>query len=269
MHRTLFTPSMVEAFKVCKRAYELAYVKLSQNARGPKASVICKRFILRAIAEINRGKLTTVNQVQKYMGQNWPLDKLNEQLGDKELGTRAFLFAYKLLIAYVSKPYKPDGSQIVAVALNARARVAHVRVYVEDTFDLVLWHPQEQRLELIDFHLQPVKPLNPSWPTPTVLIKHHLAERLKTRWPFERVSITNLRLGPHEYQASTITLEESIYRVHWDELVKTLDEMKEPVKETAHCTNKSNGEICSHCRALSPKMAVVSNTQSEPVSLSA
>lgn len=269
MHRTLFTPSMVEAFRVCKKAYELAYVKLSGGGDKTKASVVCKRFILRALAEINRGKVTNVSQVQKYMGQHWPLDKLNDQGGEKESATRAFLFAYKLLTRYVLKPYKPEGAQIVAVALKVRARVAHVRVYVEDTFDLVLWHPREQRLELIDFHLQAPKPIDPLWPTPTVLIKHHLAERLKTRWPFEKISITSLRVGAQDFPPSTISLEESIYRVHWDELVKSLDEMKEPPNEQLQCSAGSGGQICNHCRALSPKMAVVSNTQAKPVSLSA
>src|SRR5262245_60113747 len=140
MHRTLFTPSMIETFRLCKRAYELAFVRYANRSYQMRPSVLCKQFVLRALADINRGKMVSVHQVQKFMGQHWPIDKLNDQAGEKDNATKAFLYAYKTLNRYVSNPYKPNGAEVVAVALKVRARIAHVRVYVEDTIDLVLWY---------------------------------------------------------------------------------------------------------------------------------
>ncbi len=63
---------------------------------------------------------------------------------------------------YLAKPYRPAGSKVVGVALNVRARVPNVKVYIEDTFDLILWFQNEQRLEFVDFSLQPLKNFNPA-----------------------------------------------------------------------------------------------------------
>lgn len=250
MHRTLFTPAMIETFRSCKRAYELAFIKYSNGGSPVRASVICKKFILRALAEINRGKLETVNQVQKYMGQNWPVEKLDEHFGEKEKATRAFLFAYKSLTKYVARQYRPHGSQVVAVALKVRARIAHVRVYVEDTLDLVLFYPDEKRLEIVDFQLQPLKPIDPAWPSSSVLVKYCLAERLKTRWPFEKITLTSYRVGTQDFQPVSINLEESLYRLHWAELVKTLEDMKEgKVDDSKNCALHGSGS-CQPCRSL-------------------
>jgi len=241
---------MIETFRSCKRAYELAFLKYTNGGGKTTASVICKKFVLRALAEINRNRLTTVNQVQKYMGQNWPVEKLNEQIGEKEVGIRAFLFAYKSLLKYVTVPYRPRGAEVMAVALKARARIAHVRVYVEDTLDLVLWYPQERRLEIVDFQLQPLKPFNPAWPSESLLVKYYLAERLKTRWPFEKLSLTQFRVGTQDFQPVTVNLEESIFRLHWNELIATLDSMKETKSVSSEsCPNNAKG-TCSHCQSL-------------------
>src|ERR1700733_8851180 len=122
MHRTLFTPSMVETFRACKRAYEMAFSRYANGSANATAASICRRFILKGIAEINRSRLSNVHQVQKFMGQNWPVEKLAEQFGDKESNTKAFLFAYKTLTRYINQPYQPEGAQVAAVALKLRAR---------------------------------------------------------------------------------------------------------------------------------------------------
>ena len=44
MDRTLFSPSMLEAFRACKRAYLLAYSGDGVSSRAASASAICKRF---------------------------------------------------------------------------------------------------------------------------------------------------------------------------------------------------------------------------------
>jgi len=244
---------MIETFNSCRKAYQVAFEKFSNGPTQATASVICKKFMLRTLAEINRSRLCTVNQVQKYMGQHWPVEKLEEQVTEKDKTTRAFLFAYKSLIKYVGKPYCPADSYVVSVALKVRARIAHVRVYVEDTMDLVLWYPEEKRLEIVDFQLHPLKPVDPSWPSPALLVKYFLAEKLKTRWPFEKLTITQYRVGLQDYQPLCLNLEESLFRVHWDELVKTIDEMKAGTTEPSPCALDEKG-ACSHCQTLSSQV---------------
>lgn len=245
MHRTLFTPSMVEAFRTCKTAYRVGqayYADASASAKTRLKSVT-RRFILRGLAEINRGKLCSVNQVQKYMGQNWPVDILSAEAKDKDNNTRAFLFAYKTLTRYVGKPYKPYGAEIVGVAQKVRARVPHLRVYVEDTMDLMLWHPNEKRLELVDYQLTPIAHYDPRWPSASILVKQYLAERLKMRFPYERVTLTFFRAGSKEHQPVSLTVDESIFALHWSELVKTLETMKEESQSNSECSAN-----CRHCQ---------------------
>jgi hypothetical protein len=255
MHRTLFSPAMVEIFRSCRRAYEIAYSKFSTGESGT-ASATCKRFILKGIAEINKSRITTVNQVQKYMG-NWPVEDLEKHFGEKELNTRAFLFAYKALIRYATNPYRPDGALVVAVGLKLRARVAHVRVYVEDTIDLVLWYPAQKKLELVDFQTQPLKRLDPSWPTATMLFKQYLSERLQMRWAFDTLALTQCRITAGEFQTNSVTFDStSTTRLHWDELVATLEEMKQPpAQEHRPCSAPSTQE-CKYCATLKPVLEV-------------
>ena len=85
----------------------------------------------------------------------------------------------------------PQGAQVGAVALKVRSRVPNSRVYIEDVFDLVLWHPEEKKLELVLFHLKPVRGQAAQWPSPSTLVRQHLAERLKVRWPFEKTSFND------------------------------------------------------------------------------
>ena len=255
MHRTLFSPAMVEIFRSCRRAYEIAYSKFSNGDSG-SASATCKRFILKGIAEINKSKLTTINHVQKYMG-NWPVEELERQLGEKDTNTRAFLFAYKTLSKYVSAPYRPDGAQVVAVGLRLRARVAHVRVYVEDTIDLVLWYPEQQKLELVDFQTQPLKRLDPSWPTTSMLFKQYLSERLKIRWPFETLTLSYCRVTASETAVNSVNFDStSATRLHWEEMVATLEEMKQPPGSEHRTCSQAATNSCKLCSSLKPVLEV-------------
>jgi hypothetical protein len=120
---------------------------------------------------------------------------------------------------------------------------------VEDTLDLVLWHPDEKRLEIVDFQLQPLKPFDPAWPSSSVLVKYYLAEKLKTRWQFEKLTLTTYRVGTQSFQPICINVEESIYKLHWAELVKTLDEMKDEKSENSTCALHAKGS-CRYCNNL-------------------
>ena len=263
MHKTLFTSSMVETFRTCKRAYRLASMQYRDGSAKAHLKSICKRFILKGLADINRGKLTTVNQVQKFMGQSWPADKLSVYIEDKDKATRAFLFAYKTLTRYVGKPYKPEGAETVAAALRVRARVPHVRVYVEDTIDMILWYPEERRLEMVDYQVRQLPHFDPLWPSPEALIKQFLADKLKMRWPFEKLTLTFIRVGVEDYQPISITLDEAIFRLHWSELVQTLEEMKTAQEPYGSCETD-----CQHCTTLEQKELSDLRVQ-EPFSMTA
>ncbi len=235
MDRTLLTPPMIETFRTCRQAYQYAF--LGSEERVEPVSSVCKRFLLKALSEINRGRIATVNQVQKFMGQHWPVDKIGQQEGVK-----AFLFVYKTLTNYVANPYKPGGGEIVGASLKVRARVPHIRVYLEDTLDLIIWYPQAQKLEFVDFHVQPLRPLNPAWPSPSILVKQFLAERLQSRWTFEQLDMTFVRLGPNGATPVSFTLDDGLYRLHWPELLKIVEEMKDPDSFSAHPS-----QLCDRC----------------------
>jgi len=256
MQRTLYTPTMIDTFRACKKAYTLAFLQNSLETES--LSFICKQFLLRVLSQINKGKITTVSQLQKYMGQYWPAHQLDSK-SDREAVTKAFLFVYKTLLRYLAKPYRPAGGRIVGVALNIRARVPNAKVYVEDTFDLILWFQNEQRLEFVDFTMQSLKNFDPAWPGTTILVKKYLAEKLKTRWPYKKLSVRFERLGLQDYPAVIANPEESIYRLHWTERVKNLEEMQ--ALENEEMGNKpfrdslwQPHEKCRHCETIMARL---------------
>jgi hypothetical protein len=255
---------MLDAFKACKRAYQLAYSGSGVTSRAASASAICKRFILQGLCQINRGQIANPSQVQKFMGQFWPIDKLSDQPGGKDSATRAFLYAYKTLLHYACAPYLPEGSQVGAVALKVRSRVPNSHVYIEDVFDLVLWHPEQKTLEIVLFHLKPVRGQAVQWPSPSTLVRQHLADRLKVRWPFEKLVLTMIKVAPGEMKESSTTLEESLYRLHWPEIVKSLEEMKDLTEIEPH----EDGS-CAVCQAIEGKLASDTKNSQSPISLSA
>lgn len=256
MDRTLFSSPMIETFRVCRRAYQFAFG--STPVDKVRLSTLCKRFLLRALTDIHRGRIRNLPQVQKYLGQHWPTEKFASE-GDadqQEKAVQAFRFVYRVLTRYVAHPYKPKGSEIAAVSLKVRARVPHVKVYLEETLDLVLWHPEKATLEIIDFHLHPLKPLDPAWPAPSLLVRYYLAERLKARWPFRRLVFTFVRLQTEANSAHTVEIEEPVFRLHWTEVIKTLEEMKNPTDYAPH-----QSPMCKRCQFLTECIAM---DQKEP-----
>ncbi len=269
MHRTMYSTTMIETFRACKRAYALTFM---QNRPEPESlSFICKQFLLRTVAQINRGKITTVSQMQKYIGQYWPADRLGHRYSREDV-TKAFLSVYKSSLHYLAKPYRPAGSRIVGVALNVRARVPHVQVYIEDAFDLILWYPAERKLELVDFTIQPLKAADPSWPCTALLVKKYLAEKLQTRWPYKKLAINRQRLGLQDYAPDLASLDESINRLHWPEVVKDLEQMR--VMEDKELEDielrqliQRPHEKCRHCQMASIRLHQYQSGQEEGVSL--
>ncbi len=249
MDRTLFTPPMIETFRVCRRAYEMAFVSPGQSppVRG-KTSVVTKRFILRALAEINRGRIGNIQQVQKFLGAHWPSDRLSldAHSSAQEENIQAFRFVYRVLTNYILKPYCPEKVQIAAVNLKVRARIPQSRVYLEDTFDLIYWHPEKKMLEFVDYHMHALRPFDPAWPSPALLVKQFLAERLRSRWQFDKLMVTYCQVKPDSFVTTGIELDESAYRLHWPELLSTVEEMKDPGDYAPQ-----RNALCKRCQFLS------------------
>jgi hypothetical protein len=254
MERTLFTPPMIETFRVCRRAYQLAFLaSREQRSEKMRLSTICKRFLLKALAEVNRSRITNVPQMQKYLGQQWPAEGLAapDDATGQEKTIQAFRFLYRVLTNYVVAPYRPQGSEVAAVSLKVRARVPHTKVYLEDTFDLILWHPEQKILELVDFHIQPLKPFDPAWPTPSLLVRHFLAQRLRSRWPFEKILFTFCHLRADGFAAGSLELDESVVNLHWPDLVKTVNQMQSEEDFSPH-----RSELCKRCQFLGECLAM-------------
>jgi hypothetical protein len=254
MDRTLFTPPMIETFRVCRRAYQMAFLAGRQPNKEPiRLSTLCKRFLLRALSEINRARITSMPAVQKYLGQNWPSEKLaaEDDLQGQERSIQAFRFVYRILSNYIANPYKPKGAEVCGVSLKVRARVPHTKAYLEDTFDLILWHPERRTLELVDFHLSPLKPFDPAWPAPTLLVRHFLAQRLKVRWPFEKLVFTFCQLHTDGLTPISIELDEAVTRLHWPELLKTINDMKSEEEFAPH-----RSAMCKRCHFLTECLAM-------------
>jgi hypothetical protein len=254
MERTLFSPSMLEAFTACKRAYLLAYGGEGEANRAVSARALCKHFILRGLGQINKGAITNASQLQKFMGQQWPIDKLSDQPGGKDSATRAFLFAYKTLLHYAANPYRPAGAQIGAVGLKVRSRVTDTQgssqLYIEDLFDMVLWHPETKTLELVLFHLKPLRLHDASRPSPATLLRQQLAERLKARWPFEKLVLTMIKVGPGEMRQLSTPLDVGLYQMHWPKVVSDLAEMQGLTEVSGH-----DDSDCRYCQVLEGQMA--------------
>jgi hypothetical protein len=267
MDRTLFSPAMIDTFRACKRAYEAAQACYSAQPSKKSVASACRQFLRKGIAEINRGKITNPNEVQTFMGKHWPLEHVEKSGADPDSVARAFLYCYKTLMAYARSPYRPAGAEVVAVALKARSRVAHVRVYLEDTFDLILWYPERKQLEIVEYQLRSKRHFSSSWPSVSALVKRFLCERLRVRWPFETISLTTVKIGATSATASNTILDEAVYRLHFEEIVKDLESMKSPTDRGQHAA----GDNCKFCESLSHRTTVneAETTKDNFLSLSA
>lgn len=265
MDRTLFSPSMIDTFRACKRAFELALSNyaassLSSSTTTTKRSVpsLCRQFIRKGIAEINRGRVTTPGDVQTFMGRHWPLEQVESSGADSDSIAKAFLFCYKTLMSYARAPYRPANAEVVAVALKARSRVAHVRVYLEDTFDLILWYPQTRHLEIVEYQLRANRKFSSAWPTNSALVKRFLCERLRVRWPFETISLTSIEMHTKGMSATNIEIHDAVYKAHFEEIVNDLQNMKSPADRGQH----SADEHCNYCQALATNRRTVQEDSS-------
>jgi len=93
----------------------------------------------------------------------------------------------------------------------------------------------------------------PTGPAPAVSIKQYLAERLKSRWLFEKLAFTQVRLGIQGIQTETTILENSIFKMHWPEVLKMLDEMK--IADSSYQKFQNHNEHCQPCKILESNSA--------------
>ncbi|MDX2107807.1 MAG: hypothetical protein SFY67_15500 [Candidatus Melainabacteria bacterium] len=236
MDKTLFLPSMIEAFSLCKRSYiasmksfENRTQRLQGNSNSQGISLL-KQFVKKGIAEINRHRVTSSHHVQAFTGEYWPLEQMEKQNLNQDQTTRLFLYSYKLLMSYVRKPYKPQGAQVALVGQKLRAKVPGAKVYLEDTFDLVLWYPDTRTIEIVDFRLRPSSIANLNSASAYILARQFLADKLKTRMHFQNLVMTTCLMGQNSMQVESIRVEDS--NLHnessWQKIVDSLIEMKSP-----------------------------------------
>ncbi len=258
MDKTLFLPSMIEAFSLCKRSYiasmksfEDRTQRVPGNTNSQGISLL-KQFVKKGIAEINRQRVTSSHQVQAFSGEYWPLEQMEKQNFNQDQTTRLFLYSYKLLMSYVRKPYKPQGAQVALVGQKLRAKVPGAKVYLEDTFDLVLWYPQTRTVEIVDFRLRPSSIANLSSASAYILARQFLADKLKSRIHFQNLVMTTCLMGQNSMQVDSIKVEDSNLHneSNWQVIVDSLLEMKSPslseasdLESIAPC----NRPGCIHC----------------------
>lgn len=265
MDWTLFSPFMLDTFKACKRAYSLARERFSDRSRPQSLASLCKQFVLRGVSEINKGKIQNNNQLQIFIGQHWPVDKLEKAGFGQDQIARSFLYVYKTLLHYVRCPYIPDGAEVVASAQRVRARVPQVRVYLEDTFDLILWYPERRHLEIVDFRLKLPQEILKCDPLPSNLARQFLASKLRSRWPYQTLSSTTCKITPKGIYVSEKDLPEDQFNNNWDNIVRDLQEMKTPSQPAAH----KNGEDCFFCEVLDSQSVASTGDSDDHLSLSA
>ena len=256
MDRTLFFPFMLDTYKACRRAYKLAQKKFSsRNQAGSNSrslSSICKQFVRKGVSEINRGKIRNNNQLQLFIGQHWPVEELEKHGFSQDQIARSFLYVYKTLLYYVRCPYIPEDAEVVASGQKVRAKVHQARVYIEDTIELILWYPEKQHLEIVDFRLQLPQKVLLKQPRPSHLARHFLANKLKIRWPFKTLSITTIKLTPKGMYSNEIELLEDTFNNNWDDIVRDLQDMKTPSsnEEEEGEEPHKRSDNCSFCMAL-------------------
>ncbi len=247
MDRTLFSPSMIDVFRGCPLAFSQAFKRYTESGGGGSSlSSLTKSFVKRGLAEINRSQVTTVNQVQVFVGQRWPLEKLEKQGINGDKVVRAFLFGYKTLYSYVRQPYRPTGAEVAAVSLKVRGRAATARVYLEDTFDLVLWYPVERHLEIVDFQIKVSKASPRKENCGSMVARHFLIKKLQTRWPYLSVSSTTVSLSETGKTIVRIPLNDEVLEREWQEIENDLGLMKVEREIPPHSVR----DECDYCDAL-------------------
>lgn len=246
MDRTLFFPFMLDTYKACKRAYELARTRLATQPEKRSLASICKQFVRKGIGQINKGKIQNNNQLQIFIGQHWPVEKLEKCGFTQDQIARSFLYTYKTLLHYLRCPYVPADAQVVATAQKVRSKVHRAGVYIEDTFDLVLWYPEKQHLEIVDFRLKLPHRVSNQHPIPSLLARHFLANKLRVRWPFRTLSVSTIKVTPKALHVSEMDLPEETFNNNWDEIVRDLEKMKSPLDLDAQCSHDN----CSFCSML-------------------
>lgn len=244
MDRTLFFPFMLDTYKACKRAYELARTRLATQPEKRSLASICKQFVRKGVGQINKGKIQNNNHLQLFIGQHWPVDKLEACGFTQDQIARSFLYTYKTLLHYLRCPYIPADAEVVATAQKVRSKVHRAGVYLEDTFDLVLWYPEKQHLEIVDFRLKLPNSILTEDPIPSLLARHFLANKLKVRWPFKTLTVSTVKLTPKALHVSEVELKEETFNNNWDEIVRDLESMKSPL-DLESLTPHENCKYCS------------------------
>jgi hypothetical protein len=71
------------------------------------------------------------------------------------------------------------------------------------------------------------------------------------RWPYEKLQLTFCKISPQGFTQTSYTLDESLYKLHWPDLLKTIEEMKDPGDYQPH-----KGDHCARCQFLQQCIAM-------------
>ena len=237
---------LLDTYKACKRAFEIARTRFATQPEQRSLASICKQFVRKGVGQINKGKIQNNNHLQIFIGQHWPVDKLEKCGFTQDQIARSFLYVYKTLLHYLRCPYIPADAEVVATAQKVRTKVHRAGVYIEDTFDLVLWYPEKEHLEIVDFRLKLPQRVVKSDPVPSLLARHFLANKLRVRWPFKTLSVSTIKLTPKALHVNEVELKEETFNNHWDDIVRDLETMKSPLDKDALMPHDN----CNFCAML-------------------
>ena len=77
------------------------------------------------------------------------------------------------------------------------------------------------------------------------------------RWAFDTLVLTQCRVTAGEFQMNSVTLDNnSRTRLHWNELVATLEEMKKPPTSEHRACSAPSVQECKYCASLKPVLEV-------------
>ncbi len=236
MNNNTISTAMIDIFRNCPRAYFLGlyYAKFSVN-ENTKPLTTLKKCLLQGIAHINLQNITTLAQVQKYVGKYFPESVYKSRQLTRSQATESFFYVYHCLKNYLNNQYIIDGFEKVGVAAKLKSRVALAQIYLEDTLDLVLWNPKTKTLEVVDFVTKAPRYSDGTWPSLEDLVMTYLSQKLKLHYPYENLIITKYTLCnkmPDDSKAyiNQNLMTETQFELHYPQLVQNLIQMNDLTK---------------------------------------
>lgn len=230
MKNNTINTAMIEIFNLCPRAYFLG-LYYSSYANSIKPVTTLKKCLLQGIAHINLKNITTLAQVQKYVGKHFPESIVKAKNIPGSKANEAFLYIYHCLKNYLNNPYNPANFEKVGVAAKLKSRVPLANIYLEEIVDLILWNSKTKTLEIIDFDTKTTAYNNYFWPGNLELVLTYLSQKLRLHYPYENLQILkyNLSNKPNKENNNVIStkVSETEFELNFPQLVPVLIKMND------------------------------------------